>query len=66
MTDNEKPIWRLWECLPVDTVTELRKYQRKHHGLKLDLMSDPYGEVESLQEIDKLMQEPTKLRRPPK
>ena len=30
----------LWECIPPEVFEELRKYQERVHGLKLDIMRE--------------------------
>ena len=49
--------WPLWQCLPDKAVVDLILYQWKHYGLKLDLLTDIYRDLESLEEIDRLMRQ---------
>jgi len=63
--------WQLWQCLPdgkpcrqngwqsvpCERLIKLIQLQWKQFGLKLDLLTDIYRDVESLEEIDRLMRQ---------
>ena len=57
---TERTTCPLWECLSDETLNELIKLQWKLYGKRLDLLSDAFREIESLEEIDRLMCVPTK------
>lgn len=54
--------WPLWQCLSNEALIKLILYQWENYGLKLELLSDAFREVESLEEIGRLMRIPTKWR----
>ena len=55
--------WLLWECLEPEALGKLIMFQWEMYGTKLDLMTDPFKEVEDLDEIDHLMRQPTRGRK---
>jgi hypothetical protein len=58
--------WPLWECLPPESLVRLIQYQWEHYGTKLELlMAVPAREFEDLGEIDRIMRQRPKFRRPP-
>lgn len=54
--------WPLWQCLKANQLAMLIQLQWNLYGLKLDLLSDLYKDVESLEEIDRLMRKPPRYR----
>lgn len=56
MPGNEVNKWPLWQCLKPEGLTNL-KILRKRFGLTVNLKTDPFREVESVEEIDKIMRE---------
>lgn len=59
----DRVTWPLWQCLESHVLAMLIQYQWQEHGLTLDIMSDLFGEVEDIEEIDRLMrQAPSKSR----
>ncbi len=59
---SNRTTWPLWQCLSGEVLVLLIQYQWRHYGLKLELLSDAFREVESIEEIDRLMRKPTKWR----
>ena len=55
----ERTTWPLWQCLESQVLAKLINLQWKLYGLKLDLLTDIYRDIESLEEIDRLMKIPT-------
>jgi len=49
--------WPLWQCLSGEALVSLIQYQWKTYGLKLELLSDAFREVESREEINQLMRQ---------
>ena len=58
--NEERNTWLLWQCLPAASLAKLIQLQWELYGTKLDLMADMYKDVESLEEIDRLMKIPSK------
>lgn len=56
---SERTTWPLWECLSPGALVLLIQFQWDNYGEKLDLLfwRDAYREVESLEEIDRLMRQ---------
>lgn len=54
---SERTTWPLWECLQLESLVKLIQYQWDNYGLKLELLIDIYREMESLEEIDRLMRQ---------
>lgn len=54
--------WPLWQCISRESLAKLIIYQWDHYGLKLDLLTDMYRDVESLDEIDRLMRQRPRYR----
>jgi len=54
--------WPLWECLRPESLIALAALQWKLYGTRLDLLSDPYKELESVEEIGRLIRKPPKYR----
>ena len=50
--------WPLWLCIPRESLARLILYQWKRYKTKLDIMIDPYSEIESLAEIDRIIRWP--------
>lgn len=56
--ENEMTItWPIWECISPLVLALLIQYQWDNYGLKLDLMSDPFTEIESREELGRLMKQ---------
>ena len=51
----ERTTWPLWEYLSNEALVALIKFQWENYGLKLDLMTDAFREIESLDEIQRIM-----------
>lgn len=49
--------WPLWQCLSIEALVLLIQYQWIIYGQNLDLMIDAFREVESHEEIDKLLRQ---------
>ena len=49
--------WPVWQCLSAEALVKLIQYQWEVHGLKLELLSDAFREVEDVEEIDRLMRQ---------
>ena len=49
--------WPLWECIETESLAKLRQLQEDTYGTRLDLLADIYRDVESLEEIDRLMRQ---------
>ena len=64
--DGKHEIWQAKECLSDEAKDKLIQYQWDNFKKKLNLNDDPFKDVESLEEIDQLMREPTRFKRPPK
>lgn len=63
---SERVTWPLWQCLKPEDLVKLIQYQWEHYGTKLELLTiTPFSEIEPIEEIDRLMRQPTKWRRPP-
>ena len=58
MIVSERATWPLWEYLTAADLIKLVEYQWDHYGLKLVLLN--HTELESLEEIDRIMKIPTK------
>jgi len=54
----ERTTWPLWECLEPQVLAKLVQYQWDNYGLKLELLSDIYRDVEGLEEIGHLIRQP--------
>lgn len=56
--------WPLWQCLEPQVLAKLVAFQWKHYRTKLDLLTGPRAnihidtQIESLEEIDRLMRTP--------
>ena len=55
---DEKNTWPLWMCLSPASLEKLKRFQKDTFGKKLNLQTDPYRDIESLKEIDRLMRKP--------
>ena len=62
MVAYEKNTWPLWQCLRPEALSHLARLQRKKYRKGLNLPDDPYRDVESLEEIDRLMRKPSHYR----
>lgn len=49
--------WLLWHCLTAESREKLRKYQWRWHRKRLEPPSH-YPEIETLEEIDRIMRHP--------
>lgn len=69
--DRPPTTWPVVECIPPETLVKLILYQWKHYGTRLKVLDRMLGKkesgelIESLEEIDQMMRQPTKYRRPP-
>lgn len=52
--------WPLYQCLKANQLALLIQLQWKLYGTRLDLLNDPYKEVENLEEIEKIIKVPSK------
>jgi len=60
---NVEVSWPLWTCISDTALVNLVLYQWYKYGLKLELLTDMYQDIESLDEIDRIMRKPPMSRR---
>lgn len=57
----------VWECIPAETLVKLILYQWECYGTRLEfLLGTPFGDIESLEEIDRLMRQKPHYHRKPR
>lgn len=54
---DRRNIWPLWQCIPVEALAKLTLFQWREYGLKLELLTDAFRDVEGIQEIGRLMRD---------